>query len=114
MDFFLVLLSEGVDVTCNEDDIQVQINRSVHTTLLSSDLTLVNSSTSCQATSDASFITFDITLGTCGTRVAISNDGVKSFYRNTITNSTDGTKFEIICSYIREATFLGGGEWQIR
>jgi len=36
---------------------------------------------------------------------------LKSFYRNTITSSADATEFEIICSYIREATFLGGGEW---
>jgi len=105
----LVLLSDGVDVTCNENDIQVQIDRSVQNISDPSVLSLINSS--CQATSDASYINFDITLGTCGTRVAISTDGVRSFYRNTITSSADDTEFEIICSYIREPTFLGGGEY---
>jgi len=102
-------LSEGVDVTCNENDILVEIDQSVHNIPDPSVLSLINNS--CQATSNASFINFDITLGTCGTRVVISTDGLKSFYRNTITSSADATEFEIICSYIREATFLGGGEW---
>lgn len=98
---------EGVDVTCNENDILVEIDQSVHNIPDPSVLSLINNS--CQATSNASFISFDITLGTCATRVVISTDGLKSFYRNTITSSADATEFEIICSYIREATFLGGG-----
>ena len=118
MECFFLLLSEGVDVTCNENDIQVNIG--------SVDgfgsglgpgsglgvLSLIeDSDSSCRETSDGSIINFDITLGTCGTRVVISADGETAFYRNTITSSTDDTiKFEIICSYIREARFLGGGK----
>ena len=107
-----LLLSDGVDVTCNENDIQVQIDQSVEGSGSGLGiLTLIDSSeSSCQATSDGSFVNFDITLGRCGTRVLISNDAVNSFYRNTITSSADDTRFEIICSYVRESTFLGGGE----
>ena len=106
-----LLLSVGVDVTCSETDIQVKIDESVDGSGSGLGvLTLINSSESrCQATSDGSSINFDFTLGSCGTRIAISNDGDTAFYRNTITSSADDTQFEIICSYIRTPTFLGEG-----
>ena len=104
------LLSEGVAVTCNENNIQVQIDRTVHTALDPNDLRLLDSS--CNSSFyNASVINFDITLGTCGTTVVISSDGVKSFYLNEIiTNSTGATEFNIICSYIREPTVFTPGE----
>ena len=102
-------LSEGVDVTCNENDIQVQIDRSVHTGLDPSDLRLIDNNC-LPSSSDASFINFDITLGTCGTSVVFSTDGMKSFYFNEIINSTNTTEFDIICSNIRKPTLIGTGE----
>lgn len=110
---FFLLLSEGVQVTCNENDIQVNIEESVDGSGSGLGvLSLIDSiDSSCQATSDGSIINFDIALGTCGTRVIISADGENAFYRNTITSTADDTiKFEIICSYIREARLLGGGK----
>ena len=103
--------SEGVEVTCNQNDIQVQINRSVQLALDPNNLHLIDNN--CRpSSSNGSFINFNITLGTCGTFVVISNDGVNSFYRNEIiNNSTNTTEFDIICSYIREPTQLGTGEW---
>lgn len=113
---FLLLLSEGVDVSCNENGIQVSIG-SIDGSGLGpgSGLGVLSlregNDSSCQETSDGLIINFDITLGTCGTRVVISADGENAFYRNTITSSTDDTiNFEIICSYIREARLLGGGK----
>jgi len=103
-------LSEGVEVTCNQNDIQVQINQSVHVGLDPNDLHLIDNNC-LPSFSNQSFINFNITLGTCGTFVVFSNDGVKSFYRNEIiNNSTNTTEFDIICSYIREPTQLGTGE----
>ena len=104
------LLSEGVAVTCNENNMQVQINRTVHPTLDPNDLRLRD--ISCLPSSnDSSFINFDITLGTCDTTVVISTDGVKSFYLNEIIKSSTGvTDFNIICSYIREPTVFTPGE----
>ena len=104
--------SEGVEVTCNQNDIQAQINGSVHADLESNDLHLINNSCRTSSSNESMFINFNITLGTCGTFVVVSNDGVKSFYRNQIiNNSTNTTEFDIICSYIREPTQLGTGEW---
>lgn len=98
---------EGVEVTCNQNDIQVQINQSVHVGLDPNDLHLIDNNC-LPSFSNQSFINFNITLGTCGTFVVFSNDGVKSFYRNEIiNNSTNTTEFDIICSYIREPTQLG-------
>lgn len=98
---------EGVEVTCNQNDIQVQINRSVHAGLDPNDLHLIDKQC-LPSSSNGSFINFNIALGTCGTLVVFSNDGVKSFYRNEIiNNATNTTEFDIICSYIREPTQLG-------
>lgn len=106
---FLLLLDD-VAVTCNENDIQVQINRTVHTTLEPNDLHLIESSC-IPSSNDSMVINFDITLGTCGTTVVISTDGVKSFYRNEIiVDSTNVTQFNIICSYIRQPTEFTPGE----
>lgn len=102
-------LPEGVEVTCNQNDIHVQINRSVHAGLDPNGLHLIDNQC-LPSSSNGSFINFNITLGTCGTLVVFSNDGVKSFYRNEIiNNSTNTTEFDIICSYIREPTQLGTG-----
>ena len=110
---FPLLLSVGVNVSCNETDIQVQIDESLDGSGSGSGLgvpTLINSSDSrCQATPDGSSLNFNFSLGICGTTIKISNDGDTAFYRNTITTA-DNTRFEIICSYIRTPTFLGGGE----
>ena len=108
----LLPFSEGVEVTCNQNDIQVQINRSVHDDLDPNNLHLINNSCRPSSADESMFINFNITLGTCGTLVVFSNDAVKSFYRNEIINSTTSTtEFDIICSYIREPTQLGTGEW---
>ena len=104
-----LLLSEGVEVTCNQNEIQVQINRSAHDGLDPNDLRLIDNN--CLPSSSNESINFNITLGTCGTLVVFSTDGVKSFYRNEIiNNSTNTTEFDVICSYIREPTQLGTGE----
>ena len=103
-------MSEGVDVTCNENDIQVEINRTVHSGFLDPLNDLILRDSSCTPSNPAP-INFNITLGTCQTEVYISNDGVKSFYHNVIKNSTTGDKhFNIICSYIRVPTQLATGE----
>ncbi len=88
---------------------QVQIDRTVHAALVPANLKLLDSGCT-PSFSDASFIYFDITLGTCGTTVVISSDGVKSFYRNEIIE-TSTTKFDIICSYIRSPTVFTPGEY---
>ena len=95
-----LLSPEGVTVACNENDIHVEISRSIHTGFTDpNDLRLRNSSC-LPSYSDASVINFNIPLGTCGTTVVISSDGVKSFHHNEIiTNSTGSTEFNIICSF---------------
>ncbi len=106
-----LFLSEGVIFTCNQNDIQVQINKATTSLTNAADLRLIETGAGCTATDDGTNINFDITLGTCGTTVVISSDGVKSFYRNTITEiSTGNKKFDIICSYIRQPTEFTPGE----
>ncbi|XP_078350142.1 uncharacterized protein LOC144634970 [Oculina patagonica] len=94
---------EGVDVTCNENNMTVQIDRGVHDGFTDPNALQLLDNACGPSFSNDSVINFIITLGTCGTTVVISTDGVKSFYHNEIKNTTS-KEFNIICSYIRQPT----------
>lgn len=94
-----LLSPEGVTVACNEKDLHVEINRSIYTGFTEPHNLRLKDSSCLPSFSNAS-INFNIPLGTCGTTVVISSDGVKSFHHNEIiTNSTGSTEFNIICSF---------------